>query len=259
MTIFKGTAEYYAKYRPQYPEWVIKTLADKLHLDGKGSLLDVGCGTGTLAIPLSKYFDKVLAVDIDPEMIEEGRRIAKGLGIKNIEWLAKNGEELDNSIGTFKIITFGNSLHWFDMDKILKFAYSILEPNGAVVDVGGSSIWRYAPEAWQQKTLEVIKKYLGEERRTIQGKYKTPSKKYSEYIQDAGFKDIQTWEFYFDSRLFKADEVINAQFSTSYASRELLGKDADNFANDLKAELLKINPDNKFPDKTAGSVVIGWK
>lgn len=259
MTIFKGTAEYYAKYRPQYPEWVIKTLAEKLKLDGKGKLLDIGCGTGTLAITLSKYFDEVLAVDIDSGMVEEGAKIVKELGIDNIKWLAENGEDLDSSIGTFKIITFGNSLHWFNIDKILKFSYSILEPNGAVVFVGGSSIWRYAPEPWQKKTLQVIKKYLGEERLTIQGKYKTPSKKYSEYIQDAGFRDIQTWEFYFDSRIFAADEVVNAQFSTSYASRELLGKDADNFAKDLKSELLKSNPDNKFPDKTAGSVIIGWK
>ena len=84
MTIFKGTAEYYSKYRPQYPENVIEDLASKPKLDGTGSLLDIGCDTGTLAIPLSKYFEKVLAVDIDPGMVYEGERIAKELGITNM-------------------------------------------------------------------------------------------------------------------------------------------------------------------------------
>jgi ubiquinone/menaquinone biosynthesis C-methylase UbiE len=259
MTIFKGTAEYYSKYRPQYPEGVIKDLASKLKLDGTGGLLDIGCGTGTLAIPLSKYFEKVIAVDVDQGMVAEAEKIAKELGITNIEWLAKNGEDLDSSIGMFKVITFGNSLHWFNIEKILKFAYSILEPNGAVVDVGGSSIWRHAPELWQQKTLEVIKRYLGEERRTVSGKYKTPSKKYSEYIKEANFKDIQTWNFNFAKRFFTADDVVNHQFSMSYASRELLGKDVDNFAKDLKSELLRLNPNNKFEDKAVGSIVIGLK
>ena len=146
-----------------------------------------------------------------------------------------------------------------NMEKVLKFVYSILEPGGEVVVIGGSSIWRHAPELWQQKTLELIKQYLGEERRTVIGSYNTPTKKYSEYIKEAGFKDIKTSGFSFAQRFFTADDIVSTQFSMSYASRELLGSQAENFAKDLKSELLKINPTNQFEDKTVGSIVIGWK
>lgn len=259
MTIFQGTAKYYSKYRPQYPKWVIEALAKKLNLDGQGALLDIGTGTGTLAIPLSMYFKKVLASDIDPGMVSEGEKNAKELNTGNIEWLVKNGEDLNQSIGMFDVITFGNCLHWFDQDKILKFAYSITPETGAVVDIGASSIWRYAPQLWQQKTLEVIKRYLGEERLTVEGKYKTPSRTYSEMFQSAGFARLDKFGFYFDKQIFTVEDVINAQFSYSYASRELFGDKVDQFAEELKSELLKINPDGKFEEETAGTVLIGWK
>ncbi len=234
-------------------------MALRLKLDGTGNLLDIGCGPGTLTIPLSKFFDSVLAVDVDPEMINCGQGTTSNLGIKNVQWLTKNGQDLDADIGTFKVMTFGNSLHWFNIKRILKFSFSILEPFGAVVDIGASSIWRHAPEVWQQKTLEIIKHYLGEQRRTIEGLYKSPPKKYSEYIKDAGFNNIQTWDINFTKRILNADDVVKAQFSMSYASRELLGNNVDNFAKDLKSVLLKLNPDNRFEDRTAGSITIGWK
>jgi tRNA/tmRNA/rRNA uracil-C5-methylase (TrmA/RlmC/RlmD family) len=60
--VFEGTAHYYAKYRPQYPSHLLSDIASKFKLDGKGRLFDLGCGTGELSIPLSKYFNEVLGL-----------------------------------------------------------------------------------------------------------------------------------------------------------------------------------------------------
>ncbi|WLR42093.1 hypothetical protein LC087_15170 [Bacillus carboniphilus] len=43
--LFKGSAEYYSKYRPIYPSNLIRFLVDKFSLNGEQNLLDLGCGT----------------------------------------------------------------------------------------------------------------------------------------------------------------------------------------------------------------------
>jgi tRNA/tmRNA/rRNA uracil-C5-methylase (TrmA/RlmC/RlmD family) len=47
-------------------------------------LLDLGCGTGQLALPLAKYFEEVIGMDPEPEMIVEAEAAAKCLSIKNV-------------------------------------------------------------------------------------------------------------------------------------------------------------------------------
>ena len=46
---------------------------------GPGSVLDAGCGTGRVAIELSRRGHPVVGVDADPAMLEEARRKAPGL------------------------------------------------------------------------------------------------------------------------------------------------------------------------------------
>ncbi|OGM59225.1 hypothetical protein A2955_04515 [Candidatus Woesebacteria bacterium RIFCSPLOWO2_01_FULL_37_19] len=77
--IFKGTAWYYARYRPKYPQELFKYLVIRFNLGSNGILLDLGCGTGELTIPLARYFEDVIAFDPNEEMLNEAKRKAKRL------------------------------------------------------------------------------------------------------------------------------------------------------------------------------------
>ena len=57
-TVFKGTAQYYATYRPAIPAQVISHLGTCFDLDGSGMLLDMGCGTGQSTFALAPLFKK---------------------------------------------------------------------------------------------------------------------------------------------------------------------------------------------------------
>jgi len=70
---FKGTAWYYARYRQSYPEPFFIHITERFHLDETGRLLDLGCGTGQLAIPLVKRFEQVIGMDPEPEMLAEAK------------------------------------------------------------------------------------------------------------------------------------------------------------------------------------------
>ena len=52
-TAFTGTAAYYARYRPPYPEQFLLDLRARANTSGRGALLDVACGPGRVAIPMA--------------------------------------------------------------------------------------------------------------------------------------------------------------------------------------------------------------
>ncbi|MGH9173431.1 MAG: class I SAM-dependent methyltransferase, partial [Vicinamibacterales bacterium] len=61
--LFKGTASYYARYRPGYPAEFFAAVVEHFGLDGAGRLLDLGCGTGQLLIPLAPFVEAAIGMD----------------------------------------------------------------------------------------------------------------------------------------------------------------------------------------------------
>jgi 2-polyprenyl-3-methyl-5-hydroxy-6-metoxy-1,4-benzoquinol methylase len=82
-TVFAGTAQYYRQGRPPYAPGLVEALAGELGLDGRGRLLDVGCGPGIITIAVAHLFEAVIGVDADEAMLVEARRAAQGEGVTN--------------------------------------------------------------------------------------------------------------------------------------------------------------------------------
>ena len=75
--MFKGTAWYYARFREGYPDEFFTMLVDEFNLSNCDRVLDLGCGTGQIAVPISRLVGEVIAMDPEPEMIAEGRKQAE--------------------------------------------------------------------------------------------------------------------------------------------------------------------------------------
>ena len=112
MSLFAGTAEWYARYRPAYPQELIEGLAAAAGLDGSGRLLDLGTGTGQLAVPLAPYVAEVVAVDPEPEMLAQIHD-----GITKVQ---AHAEDVDETWGTFRLVTIGRAFHWMDGDVVME-------------------------------------------------------------------------------------------------------------------------------------------
>ncbi|MGH3504358.1 MAG: class I SAM-dependent methyltransferase [Nocardioidaceae bacterium] len=122
--LFRSTAPYYARYRAGYPEEFFTYLRERFHLDGSQRVLDLGCGTGQIAVPIARDTRKVIAVDPEPAMLEEGRKVAAKQGITNVDWRVGDSYHLRNlGIGPVDLAAMGASFHWMDRDDILG-AYS---------------------------------------------------------------------------------------------------------------------------------------
>src|SRR4030095_939282 len=109
---FSGTARYYANFRIPYPEQLLSRLRESANITGNGELLDLGCGTGEIAVPMSRYFRKVTGVDLEPEMIQQAKLRAEREQRKNVRWCVASAEDLDAPPHSFELVTIGAAFHW---------------------------------------------------------------------------------------------------------------------------------------------------
>jgi SAM-dependent methyltransferase len=74
--LFSSAVDYYAQYRPGYPQGLVDALAARAGLDGTQRVLDIGCGTGQLTIPLARHSQAVVAIDPVAGMLARGQQAA---------------------------------------------------------------------------------------------------------------------------------------------------------------------------------------
>src|SRR5215472_2336323 len=117
---FVGTAQYYDRFRAPYARAAIDFIIESYDLSDGVRALDLGCGPGTIAIPISYTVAEVVAVDPDADMIAEGRRLATSKGRLNIQWLRSRAEDISPEAGPFQIITIGQAFHWMNRDEVLR-------------------------------------------------------------------------------------------------------------------------------------------
>jgi trans-aconitate methyltransferase len=114
MSHFAGTASFYSEFRPGYPQRLFDTLAAEANLDRSSSVLDLGAGPATLTLGLARKAGSVVAVDLDPQMVEEGLRLTEQEGLENVEWINTSAESFNSSDHCFQLITVASAFHWMD-------------------------------------------------------------------------------------------------------------------------------------------------
>lgn len=124
----------YAKYRPSYSNEIF-SLTYKFHDEHNGEYelaVDVGTGTGQVAVELSNKFKQVYGIDYLAAQIESA--IPKD----NIVYKVGPGEDLsffkDHSVD---LITVGTAFHWFDHAKFFEEAKRVLKPKTGTLSIFG--------------------------------------------------------------------------------------------------------------------------
>lgn len=131
------------EYRRQAPRWGtleitehLRWVVDRLPLSPESEVIDVAAGSGLFGRTVAPSVARVTAVDLTPEMIEQGRLRAEQDGIPNIEWHQGAGEALPFPDGRFDLAITRYSIHHFaEPVAVLKEMGRVCKPNGIVVAV----------------------------------------------------------------------------------------------------------------------------
>jgi SAM-dependent methyltransferase len=265
---FRGAVPYYVRGRLPYAASLADTLALALALDGRGRLLDVGCGPGTVALRLAHLFYEVVGVDIDPNMLAEAARQADKQGVKRARWLNARAEELPRDLGPFRVATFGRSFHWMDHERLIPKIFDLLAPGGAFVvllETGEGSPPPAAPlsypappyaaiEALLQHYIARSERESGRERRGEMLRAVPP------ILARAGFTGPEHVRAEGNDPLVRSiDDVVAFCFSHSHSAPPLFrGREAD-FEAHLRRLLENASPQGLFSERSRDVVASVWR
>ena len=139
----------------------------EIGLDGTGTLIDVGCGPGILAVQLAPLFDTVIGIDPEPEMLAQARRHAADHDV-TATWIEARAEDLATlDLPAARLVTFGQSIHWTDRQPVLAMVHELLEVGGAValiapaIEHGSPPVDPPAPPIPHDQIEALLGRYLG--------------------------------------------------------------------------------------------------
>ena len=264
-TLFAGAAAYYDRGRLPNAPGLADSFQTALGLDGRGRLLDIGCGPGTVTLPLAGLFQEVVGVDADAGMIQEARRLASERGVTNGRWVRGRAEELPADLGTFNVVTFAASFHWMDRPLVAGIIREMLEPDGAAVHVDNrhqdglaSDDGHPAPPV--ERIAELRRAYLGQDRRAGQGIRNSSPGDEAAIFRAAGFAGPELI-LVPDGRTIvrSADDVVAETFSLSATAPHLFGERLSQFETDLRRLLAEASPDGTFAVRLPDNELKIWR
>ena len=251
--LFAGTADCYRRFRPPYPVAVFDWIVAQHGLDGVGRLLDCGCGTGGVFLGLARRFSHTIAMDPDDQMLTMARLTAAENHLEAINFLHGRAEDVPDTVAPLRMATFGASFHWTDRIMVAQRLDQLIEPGGAIVILSPASFWTGRARGWKTIVMDTIKHWLGEARRAGPGTYgQRPL--HQECLKETPFCAL-TEATFLQPQVWTTDGIVGYLFSTSFASRAVLGEKAEGFERDLRVRLSGISPEERFEDEIEYSVI----
>lgn len=101
------------------PNRYVDDFIDRLDLTGASTLLDVGCGPGTLALPLAARLQRITAIDYSPGMLAALRERATTAGIANIDTLLRSWNDDWSDVPVCDIAIASRSMTVIDLREAL--------------------------------------------------------------------------------------------------------------------------------------------
>lgn len=261
--IYRGCAAHYLVGRPPYSAELATVLRRELALDGTGALLDVGCGPGVLAVQLAPLFERVIAIEPDPDMVSEARRHAQEHG-RTVEYHVARAEDIPAlDLPPMWVVTFGQSFHWVDQEPVTEALYDLLEPGGAIVLVTHDIDARPRPEGPGDPPIPhdeiqaVVRRFLGPERRAGSGQFRPSAERYEAALTRTRFGAPSIVHAPGREDLTRdIDGVISGYLSMSYAAPHRFGDRLESFVGEARELLASRTPTGRFWDWPGDTVLL---
>jgi len=255
---FRGeTADFYAQFRRGYTPPVIDSLVDAFALSAADLVVDLGCGTGQLTLPLAGRVRAVVGMDPEPDMLARAHHEAGKLGVTNATWLLGADSDISSLAsllgdGRLGAVTIGQALHWMHPETLFPAVAPLLRDNGGIAVVtNGIPLW-LQDTAWSRALRAFLEEWLGTRLENPCGTDDASHRRYRDLLTAAGFAvHTRTVEY---TDVIDVDYLIGNVYS-ALSPRQLPGTDQrSRFAERLRGVL---QPHQPFVERVRVTVLIG--
>lgn len=118
---FNTESKQYQQFRPDYPDALYQFLATLT--PRKSCIWDCATGSGQAALALVKYFDRVIATDINRGQLDAAP------SHQGVYYLCCPAEKTPLSAQSIDMVTVAQALHWFDFDLFYQEVQRVCKPS----------------------------------------------------------------------------------------------------------------------------------
>ncbi len=250
-------ADFYHRYRHGYPAVVIDVLVDAFKLNAQDLVVDLGCGTGQLALPMARRVRAVVGMDPEPDMLRRARQAACDAGVCNVSWILAADADLPALAGllgerSVAAVTIGQALHWMREDDLFRSAGPLVRPGGGVAVVtNGTPLW-LQESAWSRRLREFLERWLGTKLTSSCGTDEQSQQRYRKALVLAGFEVSSAAVDYVAELTF--DEVVGGVYSALPADRLPAPDQRPAFAEQVRTA---VGPHDRFSEPVHVAVLTG--
>ena len=255
---FSGeVVEFYHRYRHGYPAAVIDILVDAFQLNHHDLVVDLGCGTGQLTLPIAAKVRGVVGVDPEPDMLRRARKAAEDANVSNVTWLLGADTDLpavDQLIGDSAIgaVTVGQALHWMQYEQLFRSAVSLVRAGGGVAVVtNGAPLWLQDSD-WSRALRDWLERWLGEKLTFACGTDEQSQRRYHWAMTQAGF-DVRSTSVDYEVKL-TLDQIVGGILSALPVNRLPASDARPGFAQQISAAL---GPHRWFSEQVRVAILAG--
>jgi SAM-dependent methyltransferase len=246
-------AALYRRTRLAFPPRLVARVAALARLAPGDAVLDLGTGTGMLAIPFAAQGFAVTAMDPDPAMLaqariaekearaaeKEARRMAADAGLA-VTWRAGGSADLSADMGPFRLAVIGRAFHWMDRAATLAMLERIVTADGAVA-LFHDAHPPVAENEWFGTVCRLVKRYGVDEGRD------GGHRRYEPFLFASAFRRIESASVTVRHTL-TVEDIVGRAFTLTRCQPARLGARAGAFADALRAALLELSPDGRFTE-----------
>jgi SAM-dependent methyltransferase len=243
---FSGeVAAYYARYRRGYPPAAVDAIAGAFGLGVDDIVVDLGCGTGQLSLPLAARVRAVVGVDPEPDMLVLARGTAKERGVANASWILGADSDMpalglllgDRTVGA---VTIALAIHWMNRDTLFRAIRPLLRTGGGIAVVtNGTPLWLQDTE-WSRALRECLERWTGK-RQTGSCQTDDAGRRLNrEALISAGYRVVESSVDY--EADLTIDELVGGIFSAISADRLPSPEHREEFAAQVRDALAPLEP-----------------
>jgi SAM-dependent methyltransferase len=220
---FSGdVAGYYARYRRGYPEAVVDALMSALALTRDDVVVDLGCGTGQLTLPVAARVRAVLGVDPEPDMLALAAEAARDRAVGNVSWVLGADTDLPAlgallGRGRLAGLTVATAIHWMDHAALFAAVRPLLRRGGGVAVVtNGTPLWLHDND-WSRALRDCLREWTGRDCGWACGTDEPARRGYRAALAAAGYRTGEASVTY--TATMGLDELAGAVFSAMSAEQ----------------------------------------